>query len=535
MTTSHFRILVTDDDALMLKAMDHLLTSAGYDVISASNGEQTLRLAVEHHPDLMLLDVILPDIQGTEICRRLKADARTADIFIILLSGLRISSDEQSQGMEDGADGYIVRPIANRELLARIQVYLRVKTVEQRVREYSRHLEEVAAQLEQVENELRLQAEIVENMAEGVLLIGASDGMIIYANPASESIFGYAFRELVGEPISIINAPTEKSPEEIAAEIIQSLNDTGVWRGEMRNIKKDGTVFWSVANVSTFEHPQYGNVWVSIHKDITERKLAEQKLAAYAEHLEDMVEQRTQELREAQEKLVRQEKLAVLGQMAGSVGHELRNPLSVINSAIYYLKTIQPNASDKIKQYLEMIGQEVQNSEKIITDLLDFARVKSAEREAISVSDLILQTLERFPVPPSVEVTLEIPTDLPEIFVDPRQMTQVLGNLVTNACQAMPEGGQLGISVQSSVISETTFAAIRVRDTGTGITPENMKKLFEPLFTTRAKGIGLGLPVSRKLTEANEGRIEVQSEAGVGSTFTVWLPVMESVLKSQSG
>jgi signal transduction histidine kinase len=299
--------------------------------------------------------------------------------------------------------------------------------------------------------------------------------------------------------------------------------------------KKDGTVFWSVANVSTFEHPQYGNVWVSIHKDITERKLAEQKLAAYAEHLEDMVEQRTQELREAQEKLVRQEKLAVLGQMAGSVGHELRNPLSVINSAIYYLKTIQPNASDKIKQYLEMIGQEVQNSEKIITDLLDFARVKSAEREAISVSDLILQTLERFPVPPSVEVTLEIPTDLPEIFVDPRQMTQVLGNLVTNACQAMPEGGQLGISVQSSVISETTFAAIRVRDTGTGITPENMKKLFEPLFTTRAKGIGLGLPVSRKLTEANEGRIEVQSEAGVGSTFTVWLPVMESVLKSQSG
>ena len=376
MTNSLTRILVTDDDALALKAATHLLTSAGYEVFSAINGEQTLQLVATHHPDLLLLDVVMPDIEGTEICRRIKANPQTADIFIILLSGIRTDSDEQSQGMEDGADGYIARPIANRELLARIQAYLRVKT-------------------------------------------------------------------------------------------------------------------------------------------------AEQKLKEYSEHLEEIVKERTRELREAQEKLIRQEKLAVLGQMAGSVGHELRNPLAVISNAVYYLKMAQPNVDPKIKEYLAIIENETRTSDKIITDLLNFARINSADRELVSVPELIHHTLERFPVPAMVEVILEIPTNLPMLYVDPRQMEQVLGNLVINACQAMSTGGELTITAQQ----EQGMIAIAVKDSGVGITPENMKKLFEPLFTTKAKGIGLGLAVSQKLAEANGGRIEVESETGVGSTFTVYLPI----------
>ena len=139
--------------------------------------------------------------------------------------------------------------------------------------------------------------------------------------------------------------------------------------------------------------------------------------------------------------------------------------------------------------------------------------------------DLIHQTLERFPVPTNVEVTLDIPANLPQIFVDVRQMTQVLGNLTTNACQAMKDGGKLSVISQSRVTDH--WLLITVRDTGVGIPPENMKKLFEPLFTTKIKGIGLGLAVCKKLAEANDGRIEVQSEAGVGSTFTIYLPVKQ--------
>lgn len=258
--------------------------------------------------------------------------------------------------------------------------------------------------------------------------------------------------------------------------------------------------------------------------EIAERKRTEKQLAEYTEKLEEMVDARTRELRDAQEKLVRQERLALLGQVAGSMGHELRNPLGVISNAIYYLKMLQPDADDKVKEYLDMIEKEARTSDKIITDLLDFTRVKATDRKTVSISELIHQTLNRFPAPPSVAVILNIPADLPSLFVDAQQVSQVLGNLTVNAYQAMPNGGKLVIRAELSNVSDQPFISIAVQDEGVGIPPENMKKLFEPLFSTKIKGVGLGLAVSRKLIEANDGYIEVSSEAGVGSTFTVFLP-----------
>ena len=167
-------------------------------------------------------------------------------------------------------------------------------------------------------------------------------------------------------------------------------------------------------------------------------------------------------------------------------------------------------------------------AEKIITDLLDFSRIKSVDREAVSVSDLIRRTLERFPVPASVTVTIEVPPDLPQVFVDVHHMTQVLGNLTVNACQAMTSSNESTLIVgQLSLYStaQNDMINITVKDNGVGISAENMNKIFEPLFTTKTKGIGLGLAVSQKLVAANEGRIEVESEAGKGTSFHVYLPI----------
>ena len=302
------------------------------------------------------------------------------------------------------------------------------------------------------------------------------------------------------------------------------------YQHEYHFLRKDGCVIWLhdehrlLRNADNTPREIIG-AWT----DITERKQAEEALRDYNIRLALDVVERTRELKEAQEKLVRQEKLAVLGQLAGGVGHELRNPLAVINNAIYYLKLVQPDADEKIRKYHSMIEHEVHNAEKIITDLLDFARVKSVDCEDLAVPELVQRVLERFPAPESITTLLEFPPDLPLVFADPRQVEQVLGNLVVNACQAMAsassatlaEGGTLTISVNQ----EKELVAIAVKDTGSGITPKNMKKLFEPLFTTKPKGIGLGLAVSRKLAEANGGRIEVQSEPGKGSTFTLYLPV----------
>ena len=259
----------------------------------------------------------------------------------------------------------------------------------------------------------------------------------------------------------------------------------------------------------------------------SQRDAALEELKEYSQRLEEMVEERARDLRDAQEQLVRREKLAVLGQMAGGVGHELRNPLGVISNAAFYLKMVHSDADETTTEYLDMISAEVQRAERIISSLLDFGRTRPAEREQIAVSALVCQVLERRPPPEGVRVTTQIADDLPPAYVDPQQIDMVLSNLITNAYQAMPDGGNLIINAAGSGRPEVS---ISITDTGCGISAENMKKLFEPLFTTKARGIGLGLAVSRNLVKANGGTIEVESTEGEGSTFTVTLATREREL-----
>ena len=372
---------------------------------------------------------------------------------------------------------------------------------------------------------------VVENIPLMIFLKEATDLRFVIFNRAGEELLGYDRQAFLGKN------NLDLFPPEQAAHFMAK--DREVLNGEagLLDIPEEPILTAKKGQRLLHTHKVCirgadGNTkyLLGISEDITERKQAEQKLQEYSEHLEERVTERTRELREAQEQLVLKEKLAVLGQLAGGVGHELRNPLGVINSAIYYLKMVQPDADDKVLQYHVMIEQEVHNAEKIINDLLDFARGISADRETVSVPELVQSVLIRFPAPPSVDVTLKLSADLPKVFADPRQMEQVLGNLTTNACQAMANGGKLTITahVLGPVPErdlQKEFVVIAVNDTGTGIPPENMQKIFEPLFTTKAKGIGLGLAVSKKLVEANSGRIEVQSEPGKGSTFTVYLPI----------
>jgi signal transduction histidine kinase len=261
----------------------------------------------------------------------------------------------------------------------------------------------------------------------------------------------------------------------------------------------------------------------AIARDVTDRIKAETALKQYAEHLEEMIEERTSELMETQNQLFRNERLVLLGKLAGGLGHELRNPLGVLSNAVYYLKMVVPDPDENIKEYLDIISSEVQNAEKIVSDLLDFAREKIPEREEVVISKLISRVLAKHCPPENVIVTTNIVPDMPLLFIDPRQVSQVLQNLFTNAYQAMPEGGQL-------IVGSTwdgDFARIIITDTGFGITPENLKKLFEPLFSTKPRGIGLGLAISQTLVEKNGGSIEVQSVEGEGSTFSVRLPTVK--------
>jgi PAS domain S-box-containing protein len=296
----------------------------------------------------------------------------------------------------------------------------------------------------------------------------------------------------------------------------------------LRPDNRENVIEYTAVPVEVGDRP----LTIGIDRDITARVHAERKLQEYAERLEEMVEERTAELRAAQEQLVRREKLAVLGQLAGGVGHDLRNPLAVISNVVYLLRMVHGDGDEMTRENLDLIDEQVRVADAIVGDLLDFARTREPERQAVDVGALVGDVLGKQPPPEEVTVVSDIDPGLPPAWVDPRQVEQALVNLVTNAYQAMPEGGQLAVRGEQSGDARPDagrWIRVAVSDSGVGILPEHMARLFEPLFTTKARGIGLGLATSRNLVEANGGRIEVHSVVGEGTTFTLWLPARESV------
>lgn len=225
--------------------------------------------------------------------------------------------------------------------------------------------------------------------------------------------------------------------------------------------------------------------------------------------------------REAQDRLVRHEKLAVLGQLAGGLGHELRNPLGAIKNAAYYLNMVLKDPEPEVGEMLEILQTETATSERIVASLLDFARPKRGAKRKVQVSDIVDEVLCRTVVPDNITVRRQFDVSAPQVWADRDQLVQVFGNLVLNAIQAMPGGGELTVALES----RGEGVAVWVRDTGVGVTEENLSRLFEPLFTTKAKGIGLGLPITKALVEDHGGSIEVERVMGPGCSFAVWLPV----------
>ena len=250
-----------------------------------------------------------------------------------------------------------------------------------------------------------------------------------------------------------------------------------------------------------------------------------ERVQASQEELEGRVAQRTRELsramsdlQEAQDSLVRKERLALLGQLSSSVGHELRNPLGVMSNAVYYLDTVLTDIPPTAREYLGILREQIAVSSKIVTDLMDFTRIRKPERQVVPLAPLIAD--QAAACPPGVSVKRELAPDVPDVLADPVHVGQILRNLVSNACQAMDGPGTLTLRATPG---EPGTVRIEVNDTGPGIAPENLQKVFEPLFTTRARGIGLGLAVARTLAEANGGSLSVASTPGAGATFTLTL------------
>jgi signal transduction histidine kinase len=216
----------------------------------------------------------------------------------------------------------------------------------------------------------------------------------------------------------------------------------------------------------------------------------------------------------------RTERLIAIGQMAGGVAHELRNPLNVVKTSVYYLLNAKQATPAKTVEHLQRIERQVALADKVITALADFAKLPFPQVRAIQVEHCLSEALELTALPSSIEVTVHTGPNATPVLADPDQIRIVLTNLFRNARDAMPAGGKLSIATAKS----NGFVEIAITDTGDGIPRDVLARIMEPLYSTKARGLGLGLAITRAIVEKHRGQLLVTSQQGKGSTFTVRLP-----------
>jgi len=255
------------------------------------------------------------------------------------------------------------------------------------------------------------------------------------------------------------------------------------------------------------------------------RKRADEEIKEHRDHLEELVEERTRELRQTQEKLIASERLAVLGQFSGNVAHEIRNPLGVISSSAYFLKRIIKDDNEKVRTHLDQIQKQVVSCAKIIESILNLTRMKAPRLAPLNLLDLVLSEFVTIDVPAYISVKWDLPEHPIPILGDKAQLMLVFNNIIKNAVQVMPDGGTLTVGAEIVSEEEKSWAQIRFSDTGPGIEPANTDRIFQPLFTTKTQGIGFGLSIANLIVERHGGIIFVESKTGEGATFVIRLPV----------
>ena len=351
-----------------------------------------------------------------------------------------------------------------------------------------------------VEQKLRLQGEIMRNMAEGVAMVRARDSRIVYVNRKFSQMFGYAEEELVGQLLAVVNAPTERNPAELADEVRLALAREGVWSGEVHNRRKDGTPFWCWVNVSNFEHPEHGAVSVAVHTDITERKAMSEELERSNAELEEF---------------------------AYVASHDLSEPLRVIGGFTDLLqRRYEGQFDDQADRFLEATREGVDRMQAMIDALLAYSRVgRSAVAPARVDCDRAVQDarrgLDRLISERGAELSV---SELPNITGDPTLISQLFQNLISNAVKyGDSEHPLVGVRADRSN-GEWVFS---VEDNGGGIEPDQTERVFEMFQRLHGRdqaGTGIGLAICKRIVEQHGGRIWVEPGDGGGSAFRFTVP-----------
>ena len=362
---------------------------------------------------------------------------------------------------------------------------------------------------------------LFESAKDGILILDADTGQIIDANPYLMEALGYSYEELVGKELWEIGFF-----EDIAAakKAFEELQDKSYVRYDDLPLKTRGGRLIEVEIVSNVYLVGKSKVIQCNIRDITERKLGKRTLEETNRKLETTLG----ELSATTQQLWQASKLATMGELSASIAHELNNPLTTVALRVENL-LLQMADDDQKRRSLEIIAQEVDRMANLIDNLLQFSRRSHRQVSTVDVREEIANSVEFVHYhlrTRKIEVRREFADSLPTIQADRQQLRQLFLNLLTNASDAMPQGGTLTVRANASVLNETEAVQIDFADTGEGIAAENLNKIWDPFFTSKAerKGTGLGLAICRRIVEEHGGAIEIESETECGTTVRMLFP-----------
>ncbi len=484
------RILVAEEDSSFLKMMEDSLKASGslYHIQKVSSGGECLRMLQEEKFDILLLDHSLSDGEGLNWLRRFnELGTGIPTIFVTAKGDPRLAIEAMKEGVFD----YINRSAECAKAFPFV--------VSRAIEGHGLMVEKVRLQKELIETKNFLES-IVEKAGDAISVVDLG-GKVLYWNEGAEKIYGYTKEEVLGKKLSHFLYPRDEKLKAEEEKLMEKL---------MARMKRGEVIPNVEVKRQTKERKE-----IITSMTISPLKDAEGRIVGASRICKDITH-----LKKAEERLVLAERLSSLGELTAGVAHELRNPLAgiKINTQVLSRKKDLPEMEKKL---LSSTLEGIEKIQKIVDDMLHFAKPKAAhfkEEEINEIVDKSLAILQTKLKKGNISSVFEGTQRLPRLRIDIHQIQQVFINLMLNAIQAMEDGGTLSIR---TFIENGDGVGIEVKDTGMGIPRSHLKKIFDPFFTTKSEGTGLGLSISAKILENHGATIDVVSEEGKGSTFTL--------------
>lgn len=527
-------VLVADDEMHTTVMLARIFEREGYRIHTANDGTTALDAAQKLLPDLILLDIQMPIMNGFEVLSALRENPLTATIPTIIVTAKARQPADVAHGLNLGADDFIHKPFDPRELLARAENKIRARQLEETLQRRTQELEallRVGEELNQhleVNDLLNLIPYLVLDLLPGDLAaiyqFDEAQNLLNYNVQTKTSQYSYELdnQNIIAHFLEVGNAILWPDQPPLVAKfssgIAVPLNHGGNLLGMLMLVSPQD-------NAYDENHLRlFAGIGRQAALSLRNAQLYEIQ-ANYAVHLEDMVEAKTAELHSAQQMLIRAEKLASIGHLAASIAHEINNPLQPIRINLEdMLEDIQNNAPIDIRA-VKTTQESVERIRRIVSQLLEFAGKRNTNSEELQILDLsqlieaVISLNRKFFEKEGMRIAAKLATSI-SILGNKDQLEQVFMNLTLNAKAAMNQGGSLTISTSA----DNKEAVIEFTDTGSGIAEDQINKIFDPFYSTKPNGTGLGLFVSYGIIQGHHGTIEVHSRVGKGTTFTIRLP-----------